>query len=119
MVFGQNLKILTSAKKDTIGKGTSRGAEWRKFQLHSTFHCGVMSADCSSLSLQRAPPASGTETAVSSDTSGGEEGEEGEGEEAGEGGSGEASVRPASAASRDETQVSMAAVYTLYVHTCT
>ena len=73
-----------------------------------------MSADCSSLSLQRSPLASGTETAVSSDTSGGEE-EEGEGEEgeAGEGGSGEASVRPASAASRDETQVSMSAVYTL------
>ena len=33
MVFGQNLKILTSAKKDIIGKGISRGAEWCKFQL--------------------------------------------------------------------------------------
>ena len=26
---------------DIIGKGISRGAEWRKFQLHSTFHRGV------------------------------------------------------------------------------
>ena len=43
MVFGQNLKILTLAKKDTIGKSISRGAEWHKFQLRSTFHCGVMS----------------------------------------------------------------------------
>ena len=41
MVFGQILKILTSAKKDLIGKGISRGTEWRKFQLRSTFHCGV------------------------------------------------------------------------------
>ena len=38
---GQNLKILTLAKKDSIEKGISRGAEWRKFQLHSTFHFGV------------------------------------------------------------------------------
>ena len=29
-------------KKDTIGKSISRGAEWCKFQLRSTFHCGVM-----------------------------------------------------------------------------
>ena len=29
-VFGQNLKNLTSAKKDTIGKGISRRSEWRK-----------------------------------------------------------------------------------------
>ena len=29
MVFGQNLKIMTSAKKDTIGKSISRGAEWQ------------------------------------------------------------------------------------------
>ena len=29
MVFGQNRKILSSAKKDTIGKGTSKGAERR------------------------------------------------------------------------------------------
>ena len=41
LVFGQNLKILTLAKKDTIRKGISRGAEWRKFQLHSTFQRGV------------------------------------------------------------------------------
>ena len=27
MVFGQNLKISTSVKSDTIGKGMSRGAE--------------------------------------------------------------------------------------------
>ena len=33
------LKILISAKKkkDAIGKGISRGIEWCKFQLHSTF----------------------------------------------------------------------------------
>ena len=38
MVFGQNLKILTSGKKDTMRK--SRGPEWRKFQLPYTFHFG-------------------------------------------------------------------------------
>ena len=43
MVFGLKLKILISAKYNTIGKGISRGAEWHKFQLHSTFQCGVMS----------------------------------------------------------------------------
>ena len=43
MVFGQKMKISFSAKHDIIGKGISRGAEWRKFQFHSTFHCGVMS----------------------------------------------------------------------------
>ena len=32
MVFGQNLKILTLAKNDLIGKGISREVEWRKFQ---------------------------------------------------------------------------------------
>ena len=37
MVFGQKLKISISAKKDIIGKGISRGTEWSKFQLHSTF----------------------------------------------------------------------------------
>ena len=31
-----------SANKDTIGKSISRGAEWRKIQLHSTFQLGVM-----------------------------------------------------------------------------
>ena len=37
MVFGQKRKILIPAKKkDTNGKGVSRGAEWRKFQLHSS-----------------------------------------------------------------------------------
>ena len=45
MVFGQNLKIWTLAKKDTIVKGISRGAEWTKFQLHSTFQWGIMSAE--------------------------------------------------------------------------
>ena len=38
---GQNLIKPISAKKDTIWKGISRGTEWRKFQLHSTFHCRV------------------------------------------------------------------------------
>ena len=41
MVFGQNLKILTLVKKDTILKSISRGTKLSKFQLHSTFHCGV------------------------------------------------------------------------------
>ena len=35
--FWPKSAILTSAKKDTIRKGISRGAEWRKFQIHSTF----------------------------------------------------------------------------------
>ena len=34
MIFGQKL---TSAKNETRQKHISRGAEWRKFQLHSTF----------------------------------------------------------------------------------
>ena len=34
-------KILPLAKNDFIGKSISRGADWRKFQLHSTFHLGV------------------------------------------------------------------------------
>ena len=37
--FGQ--KKMDLANSDTIGKGISRGAERCKFQLHSTFHCGV------------------------------------------------------------------------------
>ena len=37
MVFDKNLKILTQAKKDTIGKGNPRGSVWRKFQLCSSF----------------------------------------------------------------------------------
>ena len=32
---------LTLAKHDTIGKGSSSGAEWCKFQLHCIFHFGV------------------------------------------------------------------------------
>ena len=47
MVFGQKLKNLTSAKNDTIGKSISRGAEWCKFQLHSTFQCVVMGPETS------------------------------------------------------------------------
>ena len=42
MVFGLKMKILTLAKNDFIGKSISRGAEWRKFQLPSTFQCGCM-----------------------------------------------------------------------------
>ena len=38
MVFGQKLIEPNSANKDTMGKGISRGAEWHKIQLHSTFH---------------------------------------------------------------------------------
>ena len=33
MVFSQKLKNLILAKQIIIGKGTSRGAEWRKFLL--------------------------------------------------------------------------------------
>ena len=40
-VFGQKLKNLVLAKHYIIGKGISRGAEWCKFQLRSTFHFGV------------------------------------------------------------------------------
>ena len=40
-VFGQKLIEPISANKDSIGKSISRGAEWRKFQLRSTFHFGV------------------------------------------------------------------------------
>ena len=36
-VFGQKREISISAKKDTIRKGTSRGAEQYNFQLHSSF----------------------------------------------------------------------------------
>ena len=43
-VFGQKLKILTSAKKDTMQKHISRGAEWRKFQLQTTFQLGEKGA---------------------------------------------------------------------------
>ena len=32
-------------EKDTVGKGISRGVEWHKFQLHSTFECIVMSVE--------------------------------------------------------------------------
>ena len=38
VVFGQKL---ISAKRETIGNGTSRGAERRKFQLRSTFQRGI------------------------------------------------------------------------------
>ena len=41
MVFAQKWKILTLVENGTIGKGISRGAEWCKFQLHSTFQRGV------------------------------------------------------------------------------
>ena len=37
MVFGLKIEILTLANNDFIGKDISRGAEWCKFQLHSTF----------------------------------------------------------------------------------
>ena len=37
MVFGQKRMELILANKDTNGKGISRGAEWCKFQLRSTF----------------------------------------------------------------------------------
>ena len=33
--FGQKLKGTISGNKDTIGKGTSRGADWCKFKLHA------------------------------------------------------------------------------------
>ena len=39
MVFGQK------QEKDAIGKSTSRGDEWCKFQLHSTFQWGVMGVE--------------------------------------------------------------------------
>ena len=42
MVFRPEFESLV--KQDAIGKGTSRGAEWCKFQLRSTFLLGVMSA---------------------------------------------------------------------------
>ena len=45
MVFGQNLKILTLAKKDFIGKSIPRGAEWRKYQIHSSFQRRVVGVD--------------------------------------------------------------------------
>ena len=38
MVFDQTQKESILANNDTIGKGISRGAEWCKFQLRSTFH---------------------------------------------------------------------------------
>ena len=41
-VFGSQKKF---GEKDTIGKDISRGAEWHKFQLHSTFQCIVMSVE--------------------------------------------------------------------------
>ena len=34
---GDSALIHTSFGRNPIGKGISRGAEWRKFQLHSTF----------------------------------------------------------------------------------
>ena len=46
MVFGPNLKMLTPAKNDSIRNGISRGAEWCKFRLHSTFLQGAASAQC-------------------------------------------------------------------------
>ena len=45
MVFGLKMKILTSGKNDFIGKSISRGAEWSKFELHSTFLRAVMGAN--------------------------------------------------------------------------
>ena len=48
---GRNGNFLIFPKKDTIGKGTSRGAEWCKFQLHNTFQWGVMSVDLQPLLL--------------------------------------------------------------------
>ena len=45
MVFGLILKNLTEVRNDSIGKSFKRGAEEHKFQLHSTFQCGVMGTD--------------------------------------------------------------------------
>ena len=45
MVFGQKLKVLNSDNKDTIGKGISRGAEWYKFHLRSTYQWEVVSTE--------------------------------------------------------------------------
>ena len=45
MVFGQNLKIFTLAKKGIIGKGISRGAEWCKFEHRSSFQSVVIGAE--------------------------------------------------------------------------
>ena len=45
MVFSQKVKHLIMAKKDTIGKSHSRGAERCNFQLPSTFQSKVMSAE--------------------------------------------------------------------------
>ena len=39
--FGQKLKMLTSVRKDTVGKGTTRGLERHKFQHRSS----LMSAE--------------------------------------------------------------------------
>ena len=50
MVFGQKLKNLTLANKDTIGKSISKGAEWHKFELRSTFQRGVTSVQAFSKS---------------------------------------------------------------------
>ena len=36
-LFGQKRKILTPTKTDIIEQSITRGAEWCKFQLHSTF----------------------------------------------------------------------------------
>ena len=41
--FRAETKKFASSKKDIIGKGISRGAEWHKFQLRSSFQRGVMS----------------------------------------------------------------------------
>ena len=41
MVFGQKLKILTLGGNDTSRKHISRGTEWHKFQLCSTFQRGT------------------------------------------------------------------------------
>ena len=51
MVFGLKMKILPLPKNYSIGKGISRGAEWRKFQLRSTlpvrsYECRSKAMDC-------------------------------------------------------------------------
>ena len=40
--FGPKSENFDFAKSDANGKSISRGAEWHKFQLHSTFQWGVM-----------------------------------------------------------------------------
>ena len=53
MDFVQNLENLV--EKDTMDKPTSRGAEWRKFYVHSTFQCGVKEAQIMSSNSVKTP----------------------------------------------------------------